>query len=635
MDETARSGGPSLPAGDAAASLALSGASREKADAFLDEQTRLAREQTEVARLQAEDLRDKDAFELSHLRWRQFDDRVRGVWQTGLALLVVGVLAAIALVLWNASQADGLVIDSFSAPSNLANLGIGGDVIATDLTDRIAAIRATAVSNSLNSTSAVSRSGADSVRVEIPETGVSAGEAWRLLRNWLGHERHVSGSLRELPNGTIVLSAQLGGEALSYSGTTANFTGLEQQMAEGLFDAFDPVNAVIYLSAQTRRTEAQHLAEANVRLPGSRPDRSRRYSVLGYITAWNGDIPRAIARLKIGVMVDPKYVVTHWMMAEDEALLGYDEAALAQARLTLAQVRSDQPVALRNSSFENVRARAERLSGDLLGDFSGAEAIACGENCAPDHLAEAAYYAARRHDPARAKFLLGAAEAALHLDAAAVRDARYWDAVNTGDWPGAVRAAQFSAPVFDPRAIHGALQPMLARALAEAGRFADARSVIAATSVDCYDCVRVRGEIDLLAGNASGAAYWFARAAKLAPSIPFAYADWGAMLMQKGDFDAAIAKFESAHKKGPHFADPLEMWGEALIAKNRSDLALAKFEEAARYAPNWGRLHLKWGEALEYAGDKSAAQKQFAIAARLDPTPEEKSQLARVRSTHD
>ena len=74
----------------------------------------------------------------------------------------------------------------------------------------------------------------------------------------------------------------------------------------------------------------------------------------------------------------------------------------------------------------------------------------------------------------------------------------------------------------------------------------------------------------------------------LAPSIPFAYAEWGAMLMAKGDLDGAIAKFEIAHAKGPHFADPLEMWGEALIAKNRSDLALAKFEEASEIRAELG-----------------------------------------------
>ena len=160
--------------------------------------------------------------------------------------------------------------------------------------------------------------------------------------------------------------------------------------------------------------------------------------------------------------------------------------------------------------------------------------------------------------------------------------------------------------------------PRLALALAKTGDMDGAWREISKLPTDCYFCLRVRGQIAAAQGNWSGAAYWFARAIALAPSIPFAYSEWGRMLMAKGDLDGAVVKFESANKKGPHFADPLEMWGEALIAHNRSDLALAKFEEAAKYAPNWKRLHLKWGEALTYLGRKDDAAKQFAIARSLD-----------------
>jgi Flp pilus assembly protein TadD len=130
--------------------------------------------------------------------------------------------------------------------------------------------------------------------------------------------------------------------------------------------------------------------------------------------------------------------------------------------------------------------------------------------------------------------------------------------------------------------------------------------------------------------NWSGAQFWFAQAVKQAPSPPFAYADWGAMLMAKGDPGAAITKFAIAHAEGPHFADPLEMWGEALMAQNRSGLALAKFAEANTYAPHWGRLHLKWGEALFWSGDRDGAKKQFAIAAGLDLSAADRAELARV-----
>ena len=35
----------------------------------------------------------------------------------------------------------------------------------------------------------------DDIKVEIPETGVSLGEAYRFLRGWLGHETHISGEV--------------------------------------------------------------------------------------------------------------------------------------------------------------------------------------------------------------------------------------------------------------------------------------------------------------------------------------------------------------------------------------------------------------------------------------------------------
>jgi tetratricopeptide (TPR) repeat protein len=183
------------------------------------------------------------------------------------------------------------------------------------------------------------------------------------------------------------------------------------------------------------------------------------------------------------------------------------------------------------------------------------------------------------------------------------------------------------------RATYGG--PLLAMAQAHSGRFAEAEATIEATPRDCVACLTARGDVDTMHKQWDRAAAWFASAVKLAPSIPFAYADWGAMLLAKGDYDGAITKFVIAHQKGPRFADPLEMWGEALMQKDRSDLALAKFEEASRYAPNWGRLHLKWGKALMWTGDRAGAHKQFTKAAALELSPSDNTELARRSAGHD
>jgi tetratricopeptide (TPR) repeat protein len=169
--------------------------------------------------------------------------------------------------------------------------------------------------------------------------------------------------------------------------------------------------------------------------------------------------------------------------------------------------------------------------------------------------------------------------------------------------------------------------PVAAQAYAEERDFKQAHAFADRTPLDCYTCLSIRGVVDAREHNNHGADYWFARATKAGPSIPYGYFQWGNALLVRGDLDGAIAKFAAANQKGPHFADPLEMWGEALIAKSRSDLALEKFAEADKYAPNWGRLHLKWGEALLWSGDKDSAAKQFSIAHGLDLTSSEKSEL--------
>ena len=151
--------------------------------------------------------------------------------------------------------------------------------------------------------------------------------------------------------------------------------------------------------------------------------------------------------------------------------------------------------------------------------------------------------------------------------------------------------------------------PLLAEALAQSGNFDAAQTVIDATPLDCYSCLRQRGRIAALRKNWSMASGWFARAVAAAPSVPFAYDDWGRMLLTKGDADAAIAKFAVAAEKGPHFADALEGWGEALMAQEPLRPGAGEVRGGREIRPfNWGRLHLKWAEALTYAGKKDGGE---------------------------
>jgi tetratricopeptide (TPR) repeat protein len=107
------------------------------------------------------------------------------------------------------------------------------------------------------------------------------------------------------------------------------------------------------------------------------------------------------------------------------------------------------------------------------------------------------------------------------------------------------------------------------------------------TFVDCY---RFRGDVLDQRGDWAGAQEWYAKAVKLAPSIPSGYYSWGIALAKHGDLDGAVAKLKVANQKGPHWADPLKAWGDVLARQRHTKEALAKYDEALRYAPNWTQL---------------------------------------------
>jgi tetratricopeptide (TPR) repeat protein len=155
-------------------------------------------------------------------------------------------------------------------------------------------------------------------------------------------------------------------------------------------------------------------------------------------------------------------------------------------------------------------------------------------------------------------------------------------------------------------------------AYAHVGRLPQAAALIAPTPLDCYECLRARGVLATVGRDWPGADRWFAEAARQAPSVPLAQADWGHALLDKGDIDGAIAKFGEAHRITPHFADPIELWGEALVRKGDLAGAAAKFAEADKYAPRWGRNHLRWGEALMLAGRYGEARRQYEAANGLE-----------------
>ncbi len=635
-DDLERDRGPSS-AHPITVEASLSAASRAKADAYLDQQT-------ELAKLQKESLLEQNAFELSHLRWRRFNDQMKGAMQIMAVLIGVLFVVVIAAAMWNASRAEGMVVESFSVPPQFAAAGIAGDVVADDLTQKISAIRDFSNANSLASATAVSQDRAQQVKVEIPDTGVSLAEAWHYLRSWLGHERHLDGNIRQLPDGRITLTVSLGSaDTFAFSGKPEELAALEDQAAERVFAVVEPVNYVLFLNAKGRAAETLAQAQRNtMQLQDNRSLGEANALYSDMVRNLTGDMPLAEAHDRLGLVLDPLAAPQHMEMLSISRTLGHDEESLRQAR-AIATLKQENNVGSWRTGigFPYVQQLGARYRALETGDFAAAAAVPCTANCArgDQALLHAEAFAAL-HDGVRAASLISDAETYGDGDPAELASARHSLHAARGQWriaaddarafDAALLADKTEGPRYQALRVRTRGAPMLAHALVQLGDTAGAEAAIGDTPLDCYACLRERGNIAALKKDWTGAAQWFSRAVTAAPSVPFAYFDWGQMLVAKGDTAAAITKFEQAHLKGPHFADPLEAWGEALIAQNRSDLALAKFSEANRCAPNWGRLHLEWGKALWWSGDKSAAGQQFRIASNLDLSGADKAALARA-----
>jgi tetratricopeptide (TPR) repeat protein len=625
--------GQNEPAGDSlAAHMALATPHHPASEEYLRNHSRLLE-------LQIHRLKREEELEVSHLRWRRFNDQLRGVLQIMAAAVAGLVVAAIGAAVWRAYQDDGVVIEAFSVPPDLAAKGLTGQVIAAQMQDKLSALQT--ATYSFRAPSSYASAWSKDIKVEIPETGVSIGEFDRYLADWLGHETHVRGEVWRTTSG-IAVTARAGDDATTVvNGKEADLDTLMQKAAEAVYRGTQPYRYAIYAAEHGRYAEAIPIFH-DLSRSGSVEDRGWSYIGLASGAVHDGDNSRALAFYHEAAEADPDNPVAWNDIGNQESSRQHLEAALGAdkqqaervrrgvARFVNPSIRSilaplvDAEIALATGDGIDVFAPAREQEASPQQKLSMEGTLQRLQACALTH--DAACADALEESPREA----GDAEDSLNSSSTVAGSDLLLQR-----WRKAFDEFSQLLPVVRKIGRPAELvlttgaYPSLALASAGVGDFKAAHTWIDKTPLDCDTCLRFRGRVDMLQKNWPGANYWFARAVSSAPSIPFMWADWGEMMLREGAPEAAIAKFKVANEKGPHFADPLEMWGEALMLENRSDLALAKFEEANRYAPNWGRLHLKWGEALFYVGKKDEAEKQFGIAARLDLSASDRATLAR------
>ena len=622
IEDTSEGAAPEAPveASSAAVGLALGRASKTskpldaKAAAFLDEQTRLVR-------LQTEHMHEQRELVLSRLRWGRFGDRLKALLQLMTVLVGLVIVAVIGVMAWHAHETSGLVIDAFSVPPDLARDGLTGQVAAGRFLDKLQALQA-ATANSDRPAQSFQDNWGSEIKVEIPETGLTFGEFEKLLREKLGNISHVSGEVLKTPAG-ISLTARTGdAPPQTFTGSEADFDTLAQKAAEAVFRASQPYRYADYLDQNGRVDEAfavvKDLAENGP--PSERGWAYAKWALMDIND--HGDVASSLSHSSQGLGFGAGSDMTDRISIVAAAVWsGHDETNLSVSQTLFMRSQHRLPETS-TVFFEETKLLAKAWLQFSQPDFKGSAEtwdkttqLSGPTNFSSKPLGHAmeATALALNHDVAGARAQLRLVQApdesaymwSLAKGAFTAAPA-YWIGVETDDWQAALADARhldgWLAAHKTQRPIYGLMQkvwiwPLEAMALARTGDFKGAQALIETTPLDCYLCLRTRARITASAHDWPTAERWFNEAARQAPSLPFAYAEWGQMLLDRGDADGAIAKLAVARDKGPRFADPLELWGEALMRKGDFGGAVRKFRQADTLSPGWRLNHLHWRQA--------------------------------------
>jgi hypothetical protein len=237
---------------DAAVWSALGAASREKADAFLERQSRLAD-------IQIEDEKRERKIRHRSLRVHHASEVLKLCFEIAVGLVVLLVVSALGAMVWSATQDRDLVVDAFSVPPDVAQSGLTGAVLAGRVLDKLGTMETNTFSLAQSAGSNRGEVG-EQVRVEIPQTGISLGELDRYLRQWLGHETRVSGDLVHTPKG-LALTVRYGdAPGTTTEGSAADLDRLIGLTAEHVYAAARPKR----LSFRSQQSAAPNSARSPI-----------------------------------------------------------------------------------------------------------------------------------------------------------------------------------------------------------------------------------------------------------------------------------------------------------------------------------------------------------------------------------
>ena len=543
------------------------------------------------------------------------------------AMLAAMILLAIAMV--NASRSHALIVEPFHVPASLQARGLDGTTIANRLTDRFAVMRDQSDSSRAEDSYA---NGADGdIKIAIPNTGVSVGELWGYLREWLGHDRKIGGDVTVVGDQVEITARISGGTGTSFRAPLADPTPAINAAAASIFKQTQPYRYALMIGA-TQTLEAsipllRALAEQGDDI------RERQWGYVGWAAQLLrlGHLDESALRARQGIALDPAFGKTYALLGDAEGGSARNEAMLATSRKALDLIRTPAQSQLSPTGFGHMRDGQLIRIHELLRDDQAQLAVLQHEGTLPEYNGNS-----RNARMVTLVLLsrLGEFErvaAALPLlpfndpvfaSQATLVAAEFATATGRADRAVAMIEQALAAATLPEGTTLADVDPVSAARFAEVlvavGRTEDAVKMLAPTRGDCYPCLVARGEVAAAQRDFAGATRWFAEAARQGPSLPQADYQWGRMLAANDNRPAALAHFAVAAKRAPGWYEPPYAAGRLLIAGHRFGEARAQLEKAHTAAPKRADVMLALGRAQWLSGDRKAALATWAVARRLD-----------------
>jgi tetratricopeptide (TPR) repeat protein len=545
-------------------------------------------------------------YQVKELRLRHVGESVRAALWAILAIAAAAILALVIAIVIRASRSDALVVQSFRVPPSLAARGLTGEVVATQILDNLAEFESQSQSSRAASTYA--NNWEDELKIDIPNTGASADQLWKLLRGWLGKETRISGEIIETKDG-LALTTRVGAtSAERFASNSGDLDALVLQGAELIYRNTQPYRYAVFVGNDPKRAPERVAILKRLTVDPSPVERKWAYAGLAGSANARGDWAGAIAMADRALAIDPEMRTAMINKADAHRYLGHDQATvdLSLRELSLpVDDDYDAKYVTADRCFTQVNIGIVTRDPGRIDDGA-----ACAETAAGvwSELAPAVRVYANlvRNDPMAVLALRLPPSAALPAVDADILNSELRLYAEMLRGPSAALAQALDAYVVatrrrtDPASSSFSQQeraetpveewPIQAEALAILGRHTEAAALIAKTPLDCYTCVRTRGLVARAAGDPGAAQSWYAEAARQGPRLAPAFADWGRLLAEHRRFAGAEVKLREAIRLAPNWADPLKYWGDALAAQDRRAEALTKYDAALKLAPNWSEL---------------------------------------------